>query len=316
MVFANNDIFWFSLAIVIIMITMIFCYFFYQKRRKISEIIIFIFAVIFLIIALFSPKILDQNSEINIQWWNVLFIVDLSTSMSVEDIDSNQFKKTRLDATKDAIIWFIQNNSHNKYGLYWFAGEALELLPFTQDLNLFQTILSWIDENNISVKWSDFNTLFENINVYTSQIEEATTFVIFSDAWDLQDLKISKNTLNILEEKSIEILFVSTGTEQWWVMIDWEDFYGRPTLKMYNGEVVVSKVDTSVVKNISKKYNWENISLTSYSDFENIYNKIIKNIKTSDMKINISQAKDISYIFIGLFLLFLFVFLALEKRKS
>ena len=133
---------------------------------------------------------------------------------------------------------------------------------------------------------------------------------------NLKVADVSKNTLNILEEKSIEILFVSTGTKQWWVMIDWEDFYGRPTLKMYNGEVVVSQVNTSVVKNISKKYNWENISLTSYSDFENIYNKIIKNIKTSDMKINISQAKDISYIFIGLFLLFLFVFLILEKRKS
>lgn len=315
MVFANNDIIWIYLAAAVCIVTVIFCYLLYKKRKKISEIILFILSMLCLIIWLFSPRLENFHFQVSSQSWNILFILDVSTSMQVWDIQKSWALISRLQASKDIIINFIDSHTQHNYWLYWFSWEALELLPFTQDINLFKTILSGVDENNISVKWSDFTNLFENIDSYISQIDDPTTFVIFSDAGDIQQLQIPKKTLDALEKKSIEIVFVATGTKKWWKILDWVDFYGRPTYKMYDGKTVISQLDYKQVVDISKKYWWESVEFNNYKAIDKIHKTIEKKLLTSQTLRNISQAQDITFVFIWLFMLFFSIFLFLEKRR-
>ena len=70
--------------------------------------------------------------------------------------------------------------------LFAFAGETLELLPFTNDIWLFQTILNGVDKNNVSKYWTDFQWLFQIISDYVEQEENAWTIVIFTDGWEIE----------------------------------------------------------------------------------------------------------------------------------
>lgn len=315
MIFANTEIFWWYLAGIIFFMTLIFCYFFYKINKKLLQIIILCLAVICLIISIFSPKIGNYDKNIQTLWWNVLFISDLSSSMEVEDIDGKYWKIARLDFIKKIMNYYVDTNQNNKYWLYAFAGEPLEILPFTTDLWLFKTILNGIDEKNISVKWSDFTKLFWWLENYISRVDEPTTFVILSDAGEIENLKISKNLQKLFTQKSIKILFVTVWTQKWWLILDGVDFYGRPTFKTYNWDIVISKVEKNKVEKIVKTYDFWNIFSDSHDDYEKISQHINENILRSQMEINISQARDISHLFIALFLVFFTTFLFLEKRK-
>ena len=296
--------------------TIIFCYFFYKTNKKIWEILLLFLAVLCLIISIFSPRIGEYNKDIAAKWGNILFITDLSTSMKVEDIEWKNWNITRLDFVKNIITNFVDSQQNNKYWLYWFAWDSLEILPFTTDLWLFKTILNGIDEKNISVKWSNFTQLFSWLETYISRLDWAATFVIFSDAGEIENLKISSNLQKKLDEKSIKILFVAVWTSQWGRILDWVDFYGRPTFKMYNGQEVISKVEKNKVKNIAEEYNFSTLFSDSYRDYDRLFKNINSQLMQSEIEINISQARDISYIFVLIFLLFFTTFLFLEKRKT
>lgn len=295
--------------------TLIFCYFLYLKRKIFLEIFTIFIWLLFLIISIFSPRIGDYDKSIDVLWWNVLFISDVSTSMNVEDISANKNKTTRLQATKQIIQSYVNTHQNNKYGLYAFAWDALEILPFTSDYWLFKTILNGVDEKNIPVKWSNFTKLFSWLQSYISYIDEPTTFVIFSDAGEIENIKIPSTLQKKLEEKSIQIVFVAVWTNKWWMILDGVDFYGRATFKMYNWEPVVSQLNKSEVKKICDEYNWDYVFFESLDDESKIHDIINDNLIQSNLQLNISQAKDISYIFVGLFLLFFTLFLFLEKRK-
>jgi len=315
MIFENINIFWFILSSIVLIMWSFFMYFFYKKRKNKWEMIIFSFSILCLIIAIFSPRLGLYEDTKQINGWNILFIVDLSKSMDVMDIQQWNDKISRLAAQKSIILDVVNQYNNNNYGLYWFSWESLELLPFTNDISLFKTIVNGIDKNNIWVYWSDFSKLFAWLKNYTDQIDSPSTFVILSDAWEIEDSALSNDLQNILKEKNIQVLFVWIGSEKWWKILDWVDFYWRPTYKMYEGEVVISKLNSQEIINISEKNNWDYIFLNRLEDSEKIWNKIIDGLVTSQIARNISSAKDISYIFIGLFLLLFWLFLCLEKYK-
>ncbi|MDR3150334.1 MAG: VWA domain-containing protein [Candidatus Peribacteria bacterium] len=51
----------------------------------------------------------------------MVFVLDVSKSMNVADISSNDYSYTRLLFAKNAIAEFVANNSNNKYSLVIFA---------------------------------------------------------------------------------------------------------------------------------------------------------------------------------------------------
>jgi len=103
----------------------------------------------------------------------ILFTLDVSRSMLAREANGT----TRLDNAKAFIQYIISKYPSHQYGLYIFAGEGMDVLPFTQDAKVFLTLLKSVDEKSVYQQGSDiFAALWESIERFHPQDLESDEF--------------------------------------------------------------------------------------------------------------------------------------------
>ena len=314
MIFENIQTFPIWISILLILFVVYFFVIYIKNNKNIFPLIFLAFSVGFLIIGLLSPRFWNYDKNIEVNWWNILFVMDVSKSMNVFDIKYWNNQISRLQAQKLAINEYIENNIQNNFSLFAFAWETLELLPFTSDVWLFQTIVNWVDQNNISKYGSDFEWLFQIISQYIEKEENSGTVVIFTDWWEIENIKLNQSLINKINKYNSKIIIVWIWTNDWGYIIDGNDIFWRPTYKIYNNQKVISQINSSWINKISQKYDFEYTYIHSSKDFKNLENIINPLIKKQNFEKNISLSRDISYIFIIFFIIFFSLFLIIENK--
>lgn len=316
MIFENIKLFPIILSILLTLFVIYFFYVYIKNNKNILSLIFLSISIIFIVIALFSPRYWTYNQQTTQEWWNILFVMDVSKSMNVYDVWFDKNIISRLDVQKLMIHQFIENNIWNNYSLFAFAWETLELLPFTDDTWLFKTILNGVDQNNISKYWSDFDWLFQIISNYVETQENAWTIVIFTDGWEIENISLPQSLIQKIDKYNSQVILVWIWSQEWWYILDGEDLFWRPVYKVYNWNKVLSKINISWINKISKKYDFESWIINSNKDLDSIEYLINWEINKQEFKKNISLSRDISYIFIILFTIFFSLFLITENKKT
>lgn len=316
MIFENIKLFPIILSILLTLFVIYFFYVYIKNNKNILSLIFLSISIIFIVIALFSPRYWTYNQQTTQEWWNILFVMDVSKSMNVYDVWFDKNIISRLDVQKLMIHQFIENNIWNNYSLFAFAWETLELLPFTDDTWLFKTILNGVDQNNISKYWSDFDWLFQIISNYVETQENAWTIVIFTDGWEIENISLPQSLIQKIDKYNSQVILVWIWSQEWWYILDGEDLFWRPVYKVYNWNKVLSKINVSWINKISKKYDFESWIINSNKDLDSIEYLINWEINKQEFKKNISLSRDISYIFIILFTIFFSLFLITENKKT
>gem|GEM_PF-2837334 len=79
----------------------------------------------------------------------IIFMLDVSNSMNIQDVFYNGNQVSRLDISKIYIKEYI-NNGNNNVGLIIFAGKANLFIPPTKDKLSSITYLDTINSNSIN----------------------------------------------------------------------------------------------------------------------------------------------------------------------
>lgn len=286
----------------------------YLIQKNIFSFLFLIFSFLFLIINIFEIKWWYNNSIDNIEWWKVVFVLDVSKSMSVEDVVSDRNDLSRIEASKNIIKNYISSYANNNYWLMIFAWETQEVLPFTGDASIFNTVLFWVNNSNISKFWTNLNSVFMSLENYFVSDEDWWLVVIFSDLWD-EEIKINEEQLKILKDKAIKILLVWVGSEKWWKIPDWSDFFWRKIYKTYNWQTVVSSLNISELKTLSSKYEIDNVIVDNINDFKKMEQKITKNIEKIDIEKHVSNRTNLTRLFVFISAIFFIIFLIFDYFK-
>jgi hypothetical protein len=290
---------------------------YFKQKNKISVIFLFI-SVIFLLINIFEIKWWYKNSTENIEWGKIVFVVDVSSSMDVQDIKDNRTFFSRLWSSKEVIKKYITKYINNNYGLMIFAWETMEVLPFTNDIDIYNTVLFWINNTNISKLWTNLDSVFSSLENYFVSEKEWWLVIIFSDLWE-EEINIDKEQLNLLKNKWIKILLIWVGSDNWWKIPIWKDFFWENVYKVYNWQEIISKLNTSELKRISNQYNLDYIIFDNMNNFDDISDYITDNINLIDLENSTYNRNDLTRLFIFLsfmsFILFLYTENFIWKRK-
>lgn len=273
-------------------------------NNKLSIIFLFL-SFLFILINLFEIKWGVNNDNKDIEWWKIVFVLDVSKSMNAEDIINNWKKISRFETSKLLINSYISEYLNNTYWLIAFAWEALEILPFTSDYWIYKTVLYWVNNWNISKNGTNLNSVFTSLHNYFTTEDEWWLVVIFTDWWD-DDINISKEFIFSLKNKWIKILIVWIWTDYWEKIKDWYDLFWRNIYKTYNWKLVITKLNNKVLKNISNKFDLWYISVSTIDDFVDINNYITKNINLVTINKNINYRTDYTrYLIFVSFLFFI-----------
>ncbi len=102
---------------------------------------LYLCCVLFIITALSSPSLRQEKTKYITPGENYFFILDVSPSMAVNDIDG----KRRIDAAKEIIKGFRKTRANDYPGLILFSDEAVLSVPPSPDINWFDNAVSDAD---------------------------------------------------------------------------------------------------------------------------------------------------------------------------
>ncbi len=297
-------------VIIFILFLVIWIYLLYQickyKKNLYSSIFLFI-SFLFVIINIFEVKWWINSKLETVEWWKVVFVLDVSKSMDTLDWLDNNKEISRLELWKKLINTYISKNLNNNYWLMIFSWESIEILPFTNDLSLFNTVLFSINNKNISKNWTNLNSVFDSLNNYFNN-DEWWTIVILTDWWD-EKINISQKAIDTINEKWLKVSIIWIWSEKWWKIPIWKNMYGITTYKLYKWEEVITKLNINELKYITNKYNFSYKEFINFENINNINDFISNNVNLSIMKKNIDYRFDFTRIFILISFVFFILFL-------
>ena len=88
-----------------------------------------------IILSLARPQVLDFERQTKSKGYDIMLVLDLSSSMLYEDYKDGMKRINRLQAVKPVLSAFINKRENDRIGLVAFAGRAYTVAPLTFDHN-------------------------------------------------------------------------------------------------------------------------------------------------------------------------------------
>ncbi len=240
------------------------------------------------------------------EWTNIVFVLDVSKSMNALDFSEWNSIFSRLIAAKNFIADFISKNQWNRYSLVVFAWDTQRVLPFTSDAELFVTMLSAIDENNVSKQGTNLvgalKDWFKNFTVDN----DFWSLVLISDWSDEKSINLSE--LRDLKNDKIKLLVVWVWTTAWANIPIWQDPFWQIMYKTYGGQKVVTKLNESSLKEVANYFSWDYYNLDKLSKTENL-ESLLKDVSKKAIITNKENYVDLTRYFVILSFLFFLIYL-------
>ena len=280
----------------------------YSSLIKIIHFIIRIFALTCIIIALAGPRIGTKLKKVTREGVDVVFALDVSKSMLVEDVAPSRLLKSIqiLSKTIDRLI-------SDRLGIIVYAGQAYPLMPLSFDYSMAKLLIKTINTDIVNMQGTDVSSAILLSDSFFDNKERSKIIFIISDGEDheINDYDKIENLLN----NNTVICAINIGTES-----------GGPIpikskgqliyKKDKNGEVVISKSSSKALESIAAVYNG---SFIKTKDTQDVVDFIFKNMqaldKTSEEEQMYSDYEDQFQWFLGFALLFMIVDLILSQKK-
>lgn len=217
------------------------------------KLIIECLAVLFLSIGLANPKIGTELKSINREGVDIVFAVDVSKSMLAEDVAPN-----RLLRSKRIISEIINSLSSDRVGIVAYAAQAIPQVPLTTDFASLKNFLQIIDTDMLSSQGTSIDAALNlSANFFDQNSETNRVLILLSDGEDHDD--IPESIINLIIENNINLISIGVGQDSGSTI----PMKINGTLDSYkkdnNGEVVITKRNSEILKKIASSSGGEYI---------------------------------------------------------
>jgi hypothetical protein len=205
----------------------------------------------------------------------VLFIVDTSLSMSVEDIvDDARVLSSRIDTAKSLLTQIHDGTS--RYALLTFATDARLQLPLSSDKSNWFNIIE-----ATTVVWQGSPTDPESALLAASALYRDTSLhiILITDGEKTVD---QESFTGVVFPPGTSISILGIGTTTGGKIVSNYDWQWRPIYKKYGSEDVISRLDTEYLTTLAKKYRAKLILLEE----KNSISDVITSLQGQDTKIS------------------------------
>lgn len=208
-------------------------------------------------IGMVNPKIGTKLETVKREGVDVVFALDVSTSMLAEDVAPN-----RLQKSKQLVSQIINSLAGDRVGIIGYAGSAFPQVPITTDFSSAKLFLGSMNTDMVSSQGTAITEAISLAQTFYDD-EEQTNRVLFiiSDGEDHEG-----NVPSIVEEAAtmgIRIFTIGVGTQR-----------GAPipikrngVLQYYkrdqNNEQVITQLDPQILSEIAQKADGEYIDGTN-----------------------------------------------------
>jgi len=175
-----------------------------NRRKKNHNYRLFLFSIMFFIIALAHP-ILNSKQNKKSTIIPLVIALDISNSMSTNDIYQN-----RLSFAKKKLFLLLHEKSHLRLSLMLFSRNAYLAYPMSEDLNSFKYVVS-----NLDLQFQAGSNLFAVLQGahHILQNYKSKNILLLSDGTSSTDFNEEKKYL-LKNNIKLNVLYLSTNNSQ------------------------------------------------------------------------------------------------------
>lgn len=205
-----------------------------------TKFILLTIAYVFVIFALARPQMgakMRSNTKKGIE---LMLVVDVSNSMMAED-----FKPSRLERTKYAINSLLDKFVDDRVGLVVFAGKPFVQLPITSDYTAAKSFVGYVSPGMVEAQGTNIGSALELAGrSFSSASDKNRAIVVISDGEDHEGaaVKVAEQLAN----SGILVSTIGIGTPEGSPIV-----IGGEEMVDENGEIVVSKLNEELMRNIA-----------------------------------------------------------------
>lgn len=211
---------------------------------------------------LFEPQLVDKRSQLPLDGIDIMLVLDVSGSMQFMDYDDQ--KKSRIDIAKEEAIRFITSRNNDAIGLVIFGNDAVSRCPITIDKRILKKM---INDLHIGVVDSEGTVLARAIITGANRLKQAASvnkvMILLTDGEpSVQDLDMSI-AIKVAKDVGIKIYTVGIGSEK-------EEFFMHP----FYGVVQKPKVNAQLLGHIAQETGGQFFMARNATDMRKVYNTI------------------------------------------
>jgi len=284
--------------------------------------------IILLFVIGLRPMIPDKdNTQVQTNDLDVLFVVDDTISMIAEDYNGSQ---TRLSGVQSDMQYILQKLSGAQFSLITFANTATIVAPFTYDHNMIEAATKAMAPlSNFYARGSSLNAPLDSINTIVTSAEKKeekrTRIIIFISDGEITDDSTLNSYADLKEHFDYGLVLgygTSTGGRMKQYSYSGQDSYLKyfPADRNSNwtnaNYEALSRIDEANLQKIANNLGGDYIHMESQKDIEPALKKISE-LATADTRPDDKPTgMDLYYIFAIPLLLLLFPeFNKLWRRK-
>jgi Ca-activated chloride channel family protein len=269
-------------------------------------------ALSLLILAAANPQIGTRLEEVKQTGIDVFILLDVSLSMSAEDIKPN-----RLEKAKYQISNLINKLRGDRIGLIIFSGDAYVQIPLTTDYSAANLFLSAVDFKSVPQPGTAVATAI-NLAIKSFDFKSATqkVIVVITDGED-HDGDVTE-AVNDAVSKNLKIYTIGLGSPEG-VPIPIYNSQGEAVgyKKDREGNTILTKLNDDILKEIASKGKGKYYRGTNYEDYlDQIFKELSSIEKTEFGTKKVTDYEDRFYYFLAPAILLLILEFFLSESKS
>jgi Ca-activated chloride channel homolog len=320
------------LLFVIPVLTMLFLYILYWKRKKqhefgdielvnklspqrslfknILKFILVSLGLTFIIIGLVNPKIGTKIETVKREGIDIIFAIDVSKSMLAEDV-----APSRLEKSKQLVSQIINNLGSDRIGVIAYSGSAFPVLPITTDYSVAKMFLQSMNPGMVSAQGTSIDQAINLASTFIDKKDKTNKLlIIITDGEDHSDN--AEDATEEAKKLGLKIITVGVGTEKGGPIPLKKNGVVERFQRDQEGEIVITKRNTEVLQSIGKLSKGGYVDGNSTKQVIDYVKNALDNIEKTEFES--TQMADFKsqfqwFLGFGFFLLFLDIFL-LEKR--
>ncbi|MBU0650793.1 VWA domain-containing protein, partial [bacterium] len=246
------------------------------KKRKIQLVLLSVF---FIFLSLSRPQYGSVSVEAKRKGVDVVIVIDTSISMLAEDVSPN-----RLEKAKQEIVKVINNLKGDRIGIVSFAGTAFTLCPLTLDKSAARMFLSILDNDLMPVQGTAIARAIDVARgAFSKKERKYKVMILITDGEDHSGNVLA--SAKQAKEEGIIIFTIGIGDSAG-NPIPLKDAQGKSVgfKKDMDGNVVVSKLDETILKEIAQETGGQYAKVSSGDwGLYRIYDKI-KSMDKKELK--------------------------------
>ena len=248
------------------------------ERAKIDSILT-IFAIIFLVLALSSPRWGYHWEDLEQKGVDIVIALDVSSSMLAQDIKPN-----RLERAKYKIMDLLNMLEGDRVGLVAFAGTSYLQCPLTLDYSATRIFLNAIDTELIPVPGTAIgHAIRTSVKAFNAQDTRSRAIILITDGEDHTGDAIQ--SANWAKEHKTKIFAIGIGNNIGAPIPDPKP--GASGFKKdKDGEVILTKLDEPTLQQMALQTGGAYVrSVTGDMDLQKLYLENIKHkVESKEIK--------------------------------